>query len=502
MRIRIVAASAAVGIFLTAAPATAAPPSGPATATESYESTTTPLSIDRSPARVSRGAQAESRSHAAPAYSPCAYDFRDAPKGHTFYDSITWMACAGITTGYGNGIFGVKKPITRAETASFLYRLSGESRQEPTGRPFKDVAADSTHATAIAWMKDKGLATGFKDRSFGAGQSITRGDIARFMARYADDDTFTAPAVSPFNDMGPSAGSYRDATWLASTGLVSGYADKTFRPAQPVTRGETSKFFYALESHLNGTPTPPAVAPKPYPHPAAPKPPASTSAVWTTVSTGLYQQPNYSSKKLVGLKAQAKLTKLGTSGSMTKVKSGNTTGYVNSDFLTAGQPGTTAKPFPRPVGYSQHAANNVARWCWGVNISTMPGWGGVASYEITGYGGDDMDVDEAIVLGSAEPVNTDRSKAVQYHECAHILQFRAYKYDGAALDRAMDRVYPNGKYEGTEHMADCMADAMGAKRTGTYTEGQWTYTYVVGYGGKCTTAQLSAAKKIIAGQRV
>ncbi|NKX52689.1 hypothetical protein HER39_19360, partial [Arthrobacter deserti] len=90
--------------------------------------------------------------------------------------------------------------------------------------------------------------------------------------------------------------------------------------------------------------------------------------------------------------------------------------------------------------------------------------------------------------------------AIQYHECAHILQYRAYNYDPAALDRAMRRVY--GKANGTEHMADCIADVMGAQRRGVYsTSGSTTTTYVAGYGGKCSSAHYSAAKKIIAGSK-
>lgn len=249
---------------------------------------------------------------------------------------------------------------------------------------------------------------------------------------------------------------------------------------------------------------------KPAPRPT-PKTTVKTTSVWTTVPTGLYGDSAYG-KKSLNLKAQTKLTKLGTSGTMTKVKYGSRTGWVSSEFLSAGQPGTTAKPYPKASTYAQHASNNIAKWCWGVPVTTRKGSGGTASFSTRSYGGDNMIVTEQIKLGIEDPVHSAQAKATQYHECAHILQYRAYKYDGPALEKAMDRIYPRGgantfndhsSYaEGTEHMADCMADVMGAQRTGRYTQGGITHTWWSGYGGNCTPAQLNHAKKLIAGQKV
>jgi hypothetical protein len=107
---------------------------------------------------------------------------------------------------------------------------------------------------------------------------------------------------------------------------------------------------------------------------------------------------------------------------------------------------------------------------------------------------DNMAVDEYMQLGSKWDANHPASKAIQYHECAHLLQYRAYKYDYKKMDAAMDRVYPEGRYSGTEHMADCMADLMGATRN--------TSGYIIGYGGTCTSTQYAAARKILNGQTV
>lgn len=70
-------------------------------------------------------------------------------------------------------------------------------------------------------------------------------------------------------------------------------------------------------------------------------------------------------------------------------------------------------------------------------------------------------------------------------------------YDYGAVDADMARVYSDGTASGVEHMADCMADQMGAERLGTV-DGR---DYSASYGGECTPRQLEAAASVIAGHR-
>ena len=55
-----------------------------------------------------------------------------------------------------------------------------------------------------------------------------------------------------------------------------------------------------------------------------------------------------------------------------------------------------------------------------------------------------MSVAELIDVGDQFPASAGPSIAVQYHECAHILQYRAYGYSSAAFNKAMNLIYPRG----------------------------------------------------------
>ena len=137
-------------------------------------------------------------------------------------------------------------------------------------------------------------------------------------------------------------------------------------------------------------------------------------------------------------------------------------------------------------------------WCTDVPTSVHAGSGGQAGFTVDWHPlfGRSEDPSVFIKIGLQWPTDHAGTRAVALHECAHILQYRAYGFDAVALAADMDRIYPHGTSSGTEHMADCMADVMGAERSGVV-DGQG---YSAGYGGECTPAQSAAAAELIEGR--
>jgi poly(3-hydroxybutyrate) depolymerase len=180
-------------------------------------------------------------------------DFTDVRPGATFYGAITWLRCEGISGGYTDGSYRKGQAITRGETAQLLYRYSGQTHNAGTREDFTDVPAGTSAFAAVSWMKEKGYTAGYSDGTFGVKQPITRGELAAFLYRMSGEKA-SAPVQSPFTDIKAGEAFYGPVTWFQSTGLVGGYADGTFRPDRDVTRGESAKFLYALESRVNGNP--------------------------------------------------------------------------------------------------------------------------------------------------------------------------------------------------------------------------------------------------------
>lgn len=169
--------------------------------------------------------------------------FSDVPATANFYDSIEWMATNGITSGYKDGTFGIRKDVTRGETVTFLYRYTDPAFTPPARSPFRDVPTSLNFYAPITWAASAKITTGYSDGTFRSTQPVTRGEFAAFLYRM-DGADHTAPATSPFRDVSRGSGFYEAISWMRAEGLSTGYADGTYRPSQPITRGEISALLH------------------------------------------------------------------------------------------------------------------------------------------------------------------------------------------------------------------------------------------------------------------
>lgn len=190
------------------------------------------------------------------------------------------------------------------------------------------------------------------------------------------------------------------------------------------------------------------------------------------------------------------------SNSRIQVEYAGKTGWIHSSRVAKVAAGIRVGP----LSWKASAAKNIAKWCKGVPITAGPNLPNEA--EARGWLGnmkESISLDTNGLHGKTLDPNHPLALSIQYHECAHILQYRAYTYDFTSMDKAMDKAYGKPRTAaGTEHMADCMAVAMGARLTGSEHDSRsgYTTTWYSGYGGACKAKHLAAAGKIIAGKRL
>lgn len=181
---------------------------------------------------------------------PLPAPFPDVGIRHPFVDAIRWLADAGITTGLPDGTFGTTRPITRGQMAAFLYRAEGSPpAPPPTVSPFTDVPPTHDHYAAITWADEVGITTGFGDGTFRPGDAVTRKAMAAFLHRVAGAPPITPPTFSPFTDVDADDALYPSITWLAATGVTTGFTDGSFGPTRAVSRQSMAAFLYRF-AHL------------------------------------------------------------------------------------------------------------------------------------------------------------------------------------------------------------------------------------------------------------
>lgn len=123
----------------------------------------------------------------------------------SFDGAAAELAAIGMLKGGSDG-FALDKAPTRAQAAIMLVRLFGAEEEAKAGYaagdlqcPFADV--NETAAPYVAWLKDKGLASGTSKTTFGAANPCTAKAYTIFMLRalgYQDNVDFTSANAQEF----------------------------------------------------------------------------------------------------------------------------------------------------------------------------------------------------------------------------------------------------------------------------------------------------------------
>lgn len=110
--------------------------------------------------------------------------FRDVPETAWYAEAVAEVAAAGLMQGTGNGLFSPGGSVSRGMAAAILYRLAGEPAAPEI--PFSDVTAADYYGAAVAWAAESGVVTGYADGTFRPQLPVSRQQLAALLWRYAD----------------------------------------------------------------------------------------------------------------------------------------------------------------------------------------------------------------------------------------------------------------------------------------------------------------------------
>lgn len=142
--------------------------------------------------------------------------------------------------GFTDGMFHAERNITREQTAKMLIDALEKETTEPEQSAYTDVAENRWSYRWIEAASKEGYMVGYNGGVFKPESAITRAEMATALSRIAaKEGLIMTGSTKTFSDVA-------DGKWYSSYirqavqyGLISGYADGTFRPEQYITRAET-----------------------------------------------------------------------------------------------------------------------------------------------------------------------------------------------------------------------------------------------------------------------
>lgn len=111
--------------------------------------------------------------------------FTDVAVDNWYYDAAGFVYERGVMTGMNETEFGPSVKLSRAQFATILYRMEGEPETTYDSAVFPDVADGQFYTDPVMWAKSRGIISGYEDGRFGPADEITREQMAVMMYRYA-----------------------------------------------------------------------------------------------------------------------------------------------------------------------------------------------------------------------------------------------------------------------------------------------------------------------------
>jgi hypothetical protein len=186
--------------------------------------------------------------------------FYDVPPDSPFYAGVQDLAARGAISGYADSTFRPANNVTRGQLSKIVSLAFGQASVTPAdgGYTFADVVPDSTFFTYVETSAANGViggyacggtnpATGTAEPCDGAhrpyyrpGNTLTRAQLSKIVVGTAGWPLLT-PATATFSDVPVGSTFFEQVETAACHGVLGGYADGTFRPGNPASRGQTAK---------------------------------------------------------------------------------------------------------------------------------------------------------------------------------------------------------------------------------------------------------------------
>lgn len=160
-------------------------------------------------------------------------------------NEITILSQKGILAGRDAAHFAPDDAISREEFVKVVLLAFGLYDENAKEAGFTDVAPGDWYASYVASAVACGVINGISETEFGAGQNITRQDMAVILLRAAQaagksfEKTQEARAFSDAADISPYAA--ESVLTLQTAGVISGFGDGTYRPGQAATRAQVAR---------------------------------------------------------------------------------------------------------------------------------------------------------------------------------------------------------------------------------------------------------------------
>lgn len=174
--------------------------------------------------------------------------FSDVSKENPYYASINTLFEAGVISGYPDGTFKPEQDVTRGQAAKMIVsglKIDTTNIENPN---FSDMDSSNQFYKEIAALAALNVISGFEDNTFRPNETITRGQMAKMIAKAAN---LTAKDSNPFTDVPKDSEYAKYVTALYENGITYGVSPTEYGLKSNVTRGQLAAFIVRAQKSMD-----------------------------------------------------------------------------------------------------------------------------------------------------------------------------------------------------------------------------------------------------------
>lgn len=183
--------------------------------------------------------------------------FGDVSSDAWYKDAVDYVYGKGWMKGVGDTQFAPKAEVSRAMFVTVLARYAGTPEIDKNDETvFSDVDVGVYYTGAVAWAARNGIVKGVDETHFAPDRSISRQEMCTMLYRFLQMQGLT---VEPDGD----EPAFADATnvsnfaqeavrYCAYTGLIVGFNDGSFRPAETSNRAQLATVLKRMDLMISG----------------------------------------------------------------------------------------------------------------------------------------------------------------------------------------------------------------------------------------------------------
>ncbi len=194
-----------------------------------------------------------------------AVRFPDVPSSSPHRAAILELAELGVTRGCEANAYCPAGQLNRAQAATFVVQAL---QLDPiAGSRFRDVPADGLHAASINVLAERGWLIGYPDGTYRPWEPLTRGQLATVLAR-ALGEQLHQPGTAPYSDVPTTSTHAPGIAALQNVGVRGDCGSGRFCPLEVARRDSTASFVHMVRG-VHAVRTGIGFSPEPVPAPVS-----------------------------------------------------------------------------------------------------------------------------------------------------------------------------------------------------------------------------------------